>query len=287
MEFSQRGIYLIDSSAEAYGSFFKAERILFHKKSSFQDIIVFDTIDAGRILMLDDVFNVSTKMEAFYGEPVAHLPIGLIRNLKNKSILIIGGGDFGVANHALKHKDVGRVVMCELDPMVVDVARLYFPDWAACEKDKRLTVLIEDGFEYLVKGDIEQYDAVIIDSTDPFSNADKLISEDFYKRVFSSLKLGGVLMQIIADTVFYKDTWKYVLPNIRKVTNNIRPAFVPIPYHVSGSWGFLIAGKNPQALDTSLIDQDYLDTIPNLSTMTPDIVKGWFSIPPFARELFA
>ncbi|GBC63408.1 polyamine aminopropyltransferase [Desulfonema ishimotonii] len=279
------GVYISDKSGNSFANLFRAERILYDGRSAYQKIMVFDTQDLGRVLMLDDFFNVSTIMEAFYHEPMAHIPLAMAENREN--VLIVGGGDFGVAKHVLKHSDVRQLTLCELDPRILEISREFFSDWAACEKDPRLSVRVGDGAKYIEECPPESLDAVIIDTTDPFFNASVLVTDAFYTRVLKALRPGGVMIQIIADFIFYRSAWFDVLPVARRNFPTFRPVFVPIPLYVTGCWGLLLAGRRKGQLDISAVSQAYLDRIGGVETMTPDLVRGWMSLPPFLEKEFA
>ncbi len=278
-----QGIYIVDRTYDTYGHFIKAKNVLYDRMSKYQRITVCDTEDLGRVLFLDYDFNVSTMMESFYHEPMAHIPIGIT---DAENVLIIGGGDFGLARHALKHKNIKSVTMCELDPDVISVSREFFPEWAnTCENDERFNLYIGDGFKFL-KDKTEEYDVIIVDSTDPFAKATILISEEFYDLVKKALKNSGVMMQILSDALFLPDTWKWVIPRIDKRFSSYTPLFVPIPFYVTGTWGLVLAGKNIDKIDFAKINKDYLSSIPNLKTMTEELVKGWASMPGYVKDLF-
>ncbi len=279
-----QGILLYDRDSDSYGSFFKVGRLLFQCKTEYQEIMVFDTPDMGRVLMLDGIFNAGPVMEAFYHEPMAHIPMAMTAGEKN--VLIIGGGDFGVAMHLLKHKSVQNLTLCELDPEVLKVCRKFFPEWAKAENDPRMRVHVGDGFDFLRDSEPERFDAIIIDSTDPFMGESVLISEEFYRLAQKALKSGGVIMQIIADYIFYKSVWLKVMPRVKKFFSCLNPVFLPIPFYSTGSWGLIIAGKNKKYLDPEKVSAQYLDNIEGIKTMTSELVKGWFSLPPMLQEEF-
>lgn len=278
------GIYILDECLESYGNYFKAAKILVDMKSNYQKILVMDTRDAGRIMFLDNDFNVSTIMEAFYHEPMAHIPLAMVTQKEN--ILIIGGGDFGGACHVLKHKDVGQLIMCEIDKQVIDVCRQYFPDWAGkAEEDPRFSLVIGDGIDFVKKPENKaKFNAIIIDSTDPFTSARSLVTESFYSDVTGCLRPDGVLMQICADTIIYKDLWLDVIPNIKNHFTSFYPVLVPIPFYVTGVWGLIIAGLQESSINPARVTQEYIDSIGGVKTLTPDLVKGWFSLPPYFQE---
>ncbi len=278
-----KSIYIYDGTYPNYGHFIKVSKILYDGDTKFQHITVADADNLGRILFLDYDFNVSTMMEAFYHEPMAHIPIGIVHNPKR--VLVIGGGDFGLASHVLKHKNLESVDMCELDEGVANVSREFFP-WAnICEKDERFTLYIGDGFDFLKNKEDGYYDVIIVDSTDPFAKASILISDEFFDNVKRTLKDGGALMQIISDALFYGETWNDVMPKLTKRFSSVNPLFVPIPFYATGSWGLCLSLKGIDKLPIDKITDNYLSSIDSLKTMTADLVRGWFSLPSYIKEL--
>lgn len=274
---------LTDQISDSFSYTINVKELLYHTVSAYQEITVADTLDIGRVMLLDNVFNVGPIMESYYHEPMAHIPLGLRRD--HGRVLIIGGGDFGVARQVLKHDDVTELIMCELDEKVLEASRRFFPEWAKSEDDPRLKVVVGDGARYLDDLDGDSVDVIIVDSTDPFHFAEMLISKEFYERCYRALRPGGVMIQIVADIIFYPWAWKNVMPNVKSVFSCIKPVFFPVPFYTTGNWGFVVLGKEVDDLDPSMVDAGFLGKVPGLKTMTPELVKGWFSAPPQVREL--
>ncbi len=106
-----------------------------------QHIQVFDSKSWGRVLLLDGVIQLTERDECSYQEMLAHLPLfGFDRGLGDtaslsvesilsagpKSVLIVGGGDGGILREVCKHRSVQKVVQCEIDGLVVGVAKKFF-----------------------------------------------------------------------------------------------------------------------------------------------------------------
>lgn len=276
-------MHLIEEEADGqFITMHRANKVLYDAQSKFQKIVVFENDVVGRALALDGVFNVSTRMEAHYHEPMAHIPMAMVitSDSDKVDVLVIGGGDFGVAQHVLKHHQVESVTLCELDPKITEVSRKFFTQWADnCDADKRFQVIHEDGSEFLQKGRQGIYDAIIIDTTDPHVHAPALIKAPFYKKVREKLKPNGVMLQIIGDLIFYRDGWTAALPEARKVFECTAPIFVPIPFYLTGCWGLLLAGRDRELLPPTLVSDDFLKGIRGVRTMTSELVAGWFSQP--------
>lgn len=274
------GMILVDRDCRSYGTLIRAERVLHDQQSPYQRIMVVETENLGRVLMLDGIFNVSPVMEAHYHEPMAHIPVAMAQTPER--CLIIGGGDFGVAHHLIKHEGLRRITLCELDPEILTVCRRYFPQWAACESDRRLEVRVGDGLAYLRDADSDSLDLIIVDSTDPYLGAGNvLISNRFYRHAVRALRPGGVLMQIVADFLFYRRVWAEVLPRATRHFDSVSPLFLPIPFYATGNWGFLLAGKAHDHWSPDRISTAFLNGIGGVETLTAERVRGWFSLPPY------
>lgn len=85
----------------------KVKEVLHTEKSEYQDILVFDSTDYGRVLVLDGAIQVTERDEFAYQEMIAHLPVFAHPN--PKKVLIVGGGDGGVAREVCRHKGVENV----------------------------------------------------------------------------------------------------------------------------------------------------------------------------------
>jgi spermidine synthase len=116
------------------------EEVLFQGKSDFQDVLVFKSSTYGNVLVLDGVIQCTERDEFSYQEMITHLP--MYSHANPKSVLIVGGGDFGVLREVAKHDSVEKIVMCEIDPMVCDVAKKFFTNSLAKNfNDPRLTLV--------------------------------------------------------------------------------------------------------------------------------------------------
>ena len=142
--------------------------------------------------------------EFFYHECMTH-PAALAHP-NPESILVIGGGDGGSSEELFKHPSVKRIVMAELDPVVIDIARKYL---GAIHKgaldDPRLEIRIGDGFEY-VRSATERFDMIVLDLTDPDTPAFHLYSEEFFRMCQRCLKPGGMLTLHLGSPVYQADS---------------------------------------------------------------------------------
>ena len=164
---------------------------LTEEKSQYQRIRIFDTVANGRVLVLDDIVQLTTRDESAYAEMLTHLP--LLEHGRAARVMIVGGGDLSIADEALKHKAVKEVVLVDIDDRVVELCREYFAAInAKAFADLRLTIEIADAFEYLGRADSRgRFDLVVADRPDPVGPGKALFGETFYDRVKNALAPGG------------------------------------------------------------------------------------------------
>ena len=156
----------------------EVSNVLYKGKSDFQDIIVADSKEFGRMLVLDGVFQTSIKDEFMYHESIVHIPLFLHPNPKN--VLIIGGGDGGAAREAVRHPEVEHVTMVDIDGKVIELSKKYFPEIskAMLEKNPKLTVKVGDGIAFMREAE-NFYDVIIVDCSDPVGPGEGLFTYEF------------------------------------------------------------------------------------------------------------
>ena len=161
------------------------------EKSRYQRIKIFDTVANGRVMVLDDIVQITTRDESAYAEMLTHLP--LFEHGRAERVMIVGGGDLSIADEALKHRSVKEVVLVDIDGRVVELCKEHFGEInARAFKDKRLKIEIADAFEYLGRPESRgRFDLIIADRPDPVGPGKALFGETFYDRVKSALKRGG------------------------------------------------------------------------------------------------
>jgi spermidine synthase len=243
---------ILEKHDRSHGSFFRVDDILFEGRSEFQDILVFDTPDHGRVLFIDDQIMFTETSQAPYNEAMAYLPMQL--HAAPRRVLIIGGGDGCVLRAVLRDPEVEQVVLAELDPMVIDVTRTYFPDFGSTFDDPRVQVRIGDGAAWVRETD-ERFDVCIIDSTDPYLDADPesvatpLAQDDFYEDLKGLLGPHGVGSQILGHHYFYRRIMRLLVARLKAHWHGFGLALVPVPFYISGSWSLGVFSQSP--LDVS------------------------------------
>lgn len=176
---------------EGYSQALRMDRVLYDSQTDHQRIVVFENETFGRVLTLDGVVQVTERDNFIYHEMLTHVP--LFAHGAARRVLIIGGGDGGMAREALRHP-LDQVTMVEIDAGVVEFSRAYLPAISGgAFDDPRLDLQIADGAEF-VKATAGGYDVIIVDSTDPVGPGEVLFTDHFYGHAQGALNPGGILV---------------------------------------------------------------------------------------------
>lgn len=227
----------------------KVSEVLFHENSDFQEILVFQSTDYGRVLVLDGVIQLTERDEHAYQEMISHIP--LFSHPEPKKVLIVGGGDGGVLREVAKHSCVEQIHMCEIDPMVCDVSKRFFPEtMATAFGDPRLTLLHMDAAEFLKAEDHEYYDIIIVDSSDPVGPAETLFKPAFYESMAGALAPGGVVCTQGECIWLHLELITTVTQACRSIFPIVDYAYTTVPTYPSGQIGFILCStmERPDAL---------------------------------------
>ena len=182
----------VETLHEGYGQMLQETEVLYDSETEHQRLRVFTNPQFGRVLTLDGVVQTTEADEFIYHEMLTHVPI--LAHGAATRVLIIGGGDGGMAREVLRHKAVEHVTMVEIDAGVVEFAKQYLPSLSAgAFDDARLNLVIADGAEFVAESQ-DRFDVIIIDSTDPIGPGEVLFTDTFYGRAKNLLAEGGILV---------------------------------------------------------------------------------------------
>src|SRR6202162_3309041 len=171
---------------------FEVERVLYEMRTEHQHLVLFEHKHFGKVLMLDGATQVTTRDEFIYHEMMTHVPI--LAHGKAREVLIVGGGDCGIAEEVLKHKSVERLTQVEIDASVVAFSKEHFPEFTGpVLGDHRFDLVIDDGMKFVAKTD-RRFDVVIVDSTDPQGPGKVLFTQRFYAACKRCMAKGGVMV---------------------------------------------------------------------------------------------
>jgi predicted membrane-bound spermidine synthase len=131
------------------------------------------------MVFLDGILQSCASGDAAYHESLVH-PSMFAHNAPRR-VAIIGGGEGATLREVLKHKTVEKVVMIEIDEMMVSLSREYIPFWSDCSTitgaasscfdDPRVEMRYEDAFKFFIDNfssnndiQVEPFDVIIMDA---------------------------------------------------------------------------------------------------------------------------
>ncbi|SDF32787.1 polyamine aminopropyltransferase [Sporolituus thermophilus] len=273
-------LWITERQTKNLGLTCRVKEALFTGKSEFQEVVVVDTYEFGRMLVLDGVFQTSIFDEFVYHEMIAHVPLFTHPNPKN--VLVIGGGDGGTIREVVKHPSVERAEMVEIDGLVVDVCKKYLPEIseALINNHPKVHLKIDDGIKHMKEAE-NFYDVIIVDCSDPIGPGEGLFTYEFYKDVYKALKADGLFVQQTESPFFHQPLIKRLWKDISSLFPITRLYLTQIPLYPGGTHCFTIGSKqyDPLNVDTA--------KLPELNTRyyNRDIQKSCFVLPNFVKEL--
>ena len=181
----------ITEAANGYGQTIEVKKCLCSRRSRFQKIEIFETVKLGRLLMLDGIIQLTYSDEFVYHEMLANLTFYAHAGVPRRA-LVIGGGDGGVLRELARHPELERLDICEIDEEVIAAAREFLPQTACGFDDPRVGIHIADGSAF-IREHVDEYDIIIVDSTDPGGPGTPLFGAAFYADMKRALRPGGVI----------------------------------------------------------------------------------------------
>lgn len=255
----------------------RVRRVLADEQTPYQHIQVVETEFFGNAMILDGIIQLTERDNMGYHEMIVHVP--MLAAGKPKRVLIVGGGDGGSLQQALRYESVEEVVVCELDQRVVDLSREYFAasfgdPWA----DPRAKLLIRDAFGYLEENPA-QFDVIISDTTDPIGMAERLFSDEFYKLMVRALAPGGAAATQCEQPFFDMELIKTIYRTAKTLTKNPAYYYANVPTYPGGGIGFMYVSDTPWENGLKAPyppgENKYLN---------PEIHKAAFALPEFFRK---
>ncbi len=241
---NEAGLWLTENERNHLRISYHLKSVIFEKISRFQHVMIADSYDFGKMLVLDGVVQTTSLDGYIYNEIIAHVPLSLHPHPRN--VLVIGGGDCGVAGELCKYREVEQITMVEIDELVVHACKTYLPEISGGMDEKRVKFIYADGVEY-VKEVHNRFDVIIIDSSDPVGPAKQLFEPGFYRNVHSALKDDGIMVCQSQSPIFHKDIMRQTYFNIRSLFPHVRLYTSVVPTYPGGIWSFTLGSKKPIA----------------------------------------
>ena len=261
----------------------KVDKQLYSGESEYQRIDVFESPEFGRFLVLDGAVVLTEKDEFIYHEMIVHVPMAVHPYVK--SVLVIGAGDGGAVRELAKYPEIEHIDLVENDEQVVQVCMDYLPRTACKLTDERVSIHYEDSLKY-VRSREDEYDLIIVDSTDPFDPGEGLFTEEFYENCYKALREDGIMVNQ-HESPFYEADATTCMRAHKRIVERFPVSRVyqaHIPTYPSGHWLFGFASKKYHPvhdLDAELWLAKGLET----RYYTPKLHMGAFCLPAYVEKL--
>lgn len=271
-------LWYTEKQTEHFGITAKVKRTLHTEQTPFQKLDMLETEEFGNMLTLDGMVMTTERDEFVYHEMVAHVPLFTHPNPKN--VLVVGGGDGGVLREIIKHPEVEKATLVEIDGQVIEYSKKYLPTIASAFGDERIEVKVDDGFMHIAQSR-NAYDVIMVDSTEPVGPAAKLFEKGFYEGIAKALKDDGLFIAQTDNPWFKADLIRQVFGDVNEIFPVTRLYTANVPTYPSGLWTFTIGSKKHDPLEVSDDRFHEIDT----KYYTKELHKAAFVLPKFVADI--
>lgn len=271
-------LWYTEKQTDSYGITAKIKRTLHTEQTDFQKLDMIETEEFGNMLTLDGMVMTTERDEFVYHEMVAHVP--LFTHPNPKHVLVVGGGDGGVLREIIKHPQVEKATLVEIDGKVIEYSKQFLPTIASAFGDPRVEVKVDDGFMHIAQSE-NAYDVIMVDSTEPVGPAVKLFEKGFYEGISKALKEDGVFIAQTDNPWFKADLIGQVFNDVKEIFPITRLYTANVPTYPSGLWTFTIGSKKYDPLEVPEERFHEIDT----KYYTKELHKAAFALPKFVADI--
>ncbi len=237
------------------------------------------------MLLLDGLVMTTERDEFIYHEMMVHPGINLHSHAP-ETALVIGGGDGGTVRELMRYNSLRKIVLCEIDSMVVEVSRQFLPGISTClsSSNSRLEVVFQDGDMFL-SDNRNVFDHIFVDSSDPAGAAEVLFSAGFYRKCFDSMRKDGILSVQSESPIYHLDLMARVREAMMEAGfADIRFCTAPVPSYPGGFWSWAVGRKS---ISNHLPSGRFFlseEEFGKLKYVTQDLLTSCFILPAFIRK---
>ncbi|MBS4218856.1 spermidine synthase [Bacillus sp. FJAT-49711] len=272
------GLWFTEKQTDHYGITMKIKRTLHTEQTDFQMLEMLETEEWGNMLLLDGMVMTTERDEFVYHEMVAHVP--LFTHPHPKNVLVVGGGDGGVIREIMKHPSVKKAVLVDIDGKVIEYSKQFLPTIAGELDNDRVEVKVDDGFMEIAKSE-DEYDVIMVDSTEPVGPAVNLFTKGFYAGISKALKEDGIFVAQTDNPWFKADLIREVQRDVKEIFPITKLYIANVPTYPSGMWTFTLGSKR---YDPLKVEDSRFHSI-ETKYYTKDLHKAAFVLPKFIADL--
>ncbi len=271
-EKEQRQVWITQREANTAFSVQQKSNQILYKKSTHQEISIFESKEYGKVLSLDGKLVLTQGDEYAYHEMLVHP--AMLRSPEIARVLILGGGDGGALREVLKYPAVKEIFLVEQDSAVVEAVKTHFPELSEGFSDKRVKVVYAEAMDFLLTYQEAPFDVILIDIP--------VTGEALLTQLTAHLRPESVISVQSSSPKLKADTFRRIYLDVRKrFPETVAPYLAFVPTYPSGMWSFILAN----AKEINLVREATLTSTNNLKYFTPKLHQAAFALPKFVQDL--
>lgn len=205
-----------------------ANKIIYHRDGKTATVDVVESENAFRAIRTNGKTDASITMrdtgtpsrDEFTMTLLAMLPMG--HRPDAKTAAIIGFGSGMSTSVMLGSPRIERVDTVEIEPAMIEGAKLFRPYVDRAFDDPRSHVILDDAKSYFARGK-GRYDIIVSEPSNPWvSGVSSLFTEEFYRRLATYLNDGGILSQWLHTYEMDTQTLASILAAVSKTFPEFR-----------------------------------------------------------------
>ena len=147
--------------------------------------------------------------------------------------------------------------------------------------DPRLDLRFDDGVKFVKDADVEPFDVVILDGSDPVGPSEGLFDRSFYDGAKRVMADDGVFAGQSESPTVYPDVFYAIQDTTREVFGASHPYFGSVLLYAAGLWTWTFAGTP----DPLTVDEARVETIADGCTYyNADVHRAAFAQPSYIRR---
>ncbi len=255
------------------------------EQTPWQTLEILDLEPVGRALILAGTLQTSVGEEFTYHEPLVHVP--MFAHPQPRRVLVVGGGDGGALRHVLLHRGVERAVEVEIDGAVIQASMTYLPQVSrGAYGDPRAALLVQDGVKFMAETE-EQFDVILVDSTDPVGPAAALIGDEFLQTARRVLAPGGLMAMQSGSPLTQPREWIATVSAFKRAFPLVHPYLSSVPIYPGVLWSWVTGSDalDPSAIDDITVAARLAAFPEELKIYNPAWHRAAFALPTFVRRM--
>ena len=256
----------------------KISEILLNTQTAYQHLLVVKTEQYGNLLALDGAIMITEKDEFTYHEMMSH--IAMCAHPSPKRVLVVGGGDGGIVRELVRHEALEKVTLVDIDEEVIRASRRFFPSISCALDHPKVEVKPMDALVY-IKDHRDEFDVIIVDSTDPVDFAAGLFEEAFFRDVHMALHEDGMVVSQTESPMGHPDILGTAFREMKKVFPLVELCWGIMPTYPTGSWTYTLASKRYDPKNPVRRPPE------GTKYYSSQMHKACFVLPPFLEKILA